>query len=228
MNYSNIQFLKTKKYQKNYISLAHMNNKKVAFFIKNVNLNKSLYKKNNKLYIQISFENNHKINKKIDNIKKITVDYVMNKFKINKDSRNVIENNYINIIKNIENKNILELEIHPECKFISKNQYDIKSEDSYKNLKYDDNIDIILIFRGILFGKKKYTTNFFIHEIIRNYKEEDIINECILNSDSDNDSEEDIQLYSNKYKKRFKELFKNKNNSKIIVEEIINKLIKKL
>jgi hypothetical protein len=216
MDYSKIEFLPIKKYHKNYISYSHLNNKRVAFVFKNVKLYKTLYRKNEKIYIKVLF--------KLDNIKILleklkiqSMKYIEKKFNFNN-----IEKNYISLLK----ENILEVEVHPDCIFKKINQFDIELDENYMNLKEGDEIDIILVFKGILFGKKKYKNLLNLYKIKRHYNEDNIINDCVLNVESDEESDENIEIYSDKYKKRFNNFFiEEKETSEKNVKEILFNII---
>jgi hypothetical protein len=218
MDYSKIEFLPIKKYHKNYISYSHLNNKRVAFVFKDVKLHKTLYRKNEKIYIQILFDSDN-IKKLLEKLKIQSMKYIEKKFNFNN-----IEKNYISLL----NDNILEVEVHPDCIFKKRNQFDIDSEEYYMNLKEGDKIDIILVFKGILFGKKRYKNLLNLYEITRHYNEVNLINDCILNVESDEESDDNLKIYSDKYKKRFNNFFieeKETNKKENIVKDILNNII---
>lgn len=218
MNYDKIEFLPIKKYHGNYISYSHYDNKKIAYLFKDVKIEKSLYRKNKKIYIKISMKNN--IKEILEKLKEITINHIQKKFNYKE-----IEKNYISILEQINDKYILEVEIHPDCIFKKMNQMEKKEDDNYINIKQGDTINIVLEFRGILFGKNKYKNLLLVNQIVRLYEEPNNIDDCVLSNDEESD--ENLNIYSKKYENRFKKLFENKSEYivKDIVKSIINNIV---
>ena len=228
---SKIQFMKIKKIQRNYYQIAHLNRQKIIYNLKNLNVEKKIYRKNQKIYIDLSFEDTHKFNKIYNKLKSITIDTVYEKYKDKNISKDKISKNYSEkLIKN-EDENILTFEIHPNCEFFCSNEYDDIKEDDYKNITKDCGVNIYVNFRGIIYGKSKYTNYFIIHKIVRNYEEENNLNECYISDDSDEDIDLNEEMYSNTNKKRFSDLFLEDQESisdiaKLTLQNIIDNITK--
>lgn len=224
--------MEIKKIHKNYYQLAHIDRKKIVYNVKNVNVYRKMYRKNEKIYIDISFENNHKLLKIYNKLKNITIDNVYQKYKEKNISKEKITDNYSEKLKSENNENIITFEIHPKCKFLCSNQFDEIKEDTYKNIKNDCGININVQFKGIIYGKSSYTNYFVIHEIIRNYEEETNYDNCNISEDSEEDIDINEEMYSNTNKKRFAELFVEKKEIcsndivKITLQNIIDNITK--
>jgi hypothetical protein len=237
MSTNKIQFMKIKKVHNNYIQLAHFDRKKIAYNFKNLTLGKKLYRKNNKIYIDVLFEKDSKFYIRLNKLKNYTIKTVFEAYKEKGAKMEDIEKNYVNKIKENNDECLFAIEVHPECEFIKQNEFDIKLEDTYKDLVEECCIDIVLSFKGIIFGKSNFTNSFVIHKIVRHYEEETRLDNCEISDESEEeDIENDFEKYSNKWKTRFADLYENEKpikkpveqkieTTEEIVESVLNNLI---
>jgi len=221
MNTKAIEFMKIKKVHNRYTQLAHIKRKKIAYKFKNVNVNKKIYRKNNRIIIDVSFDKNGKMSKRINKLKTYTINHVFEQHKEKGATLESIQKNYvdkteeihvtyvdhINEITEIENRFVLPIEIHPECKFSKVNQDCKADEDSYKKLTFDDTIDITISFRGIIFGKSNFTNDYIIHNITRHYEETVDLEDCQISDSEDEDIDNDEDKFNQKKKQNFSDLF---------------------
>ena len=228
MSSKDIQFMKIKKVHNRYTQLAHIKRKKIAYNFKNLNVSKTLYRKNKTIVLDVSFTKNGKFNKRVNKLKNYTINHV---FESNKDKGatiEIIKNNYVNKVVETETENTLSIEIHPECKFSKVNEHDCETDDEYKNLSVDDTIDVIISFKGIIYGKSNFTNCYIIHEIKRHYEEKINLEDCHISEDSE---EEDIDNDYDKYSKKLKTRFSNFyevlpiKNKKVVEEKVVEEKV---
>lgn len=204
MSIQNIEFKKIKKIHNQYIERAHIKNKAMIFTINDLSIQKTLYKKNKKICLDVSIEKTNQRIKRLNKLKKYTINKVVEK---HSSTYEVMEKNYVKCTETGDSISYT-FEIHPDCQFIKINHLDEKSEDSYKELTIDDTIDILVCFQGILYGKSKFTNKYVIHKVIRHEIIEDLnFEDCqIVDSDSEED-EDNEEVYSKKLKNRFGSFF---------------------
>ena len=160
MSLEKIQFKKIKKIHGHYIERAHIDNTTIQFMINDLSIQKTLYKKTKKIMLDVSMEKDNQRIRRLTKLKNYTINKVC---KQHEATFEVMEKNYINYSVVNEDSITMSLEIHPECQFTKINSYDIKSEDSYKNLTIDDTVDVLVSFKGILYGKSNFTNKYVIH-----------------------------------------------------------------
>ena len=207
-----INYLKLQKVNKFYIQRAHLNRKNVMIMTKDTISYTKLYRKGKKVVVDLFLSENNKLTKHIKYIKSTSFEYV------SKERDYTAEQclkNYIPILKEkvhkyedgVEEKGyIITMEVDPECIFVKKNELDEIKGDTYKQIKKGENMDIKVIYRGLLYGKSKFKNQFIIQAITRNYIDNLNIDECVFDT---SDTEEEIteQDIENKKDKQSKVVF---------------------
>ena len=217
-----IEFFKTKKVLGNYFQIAHVKRKGIIKTYKHLDVYSKIYMKKNKLYIDLSFDDNSTFMKKYKKYKNYTINYICEKYKEKNITKEQIEKNYIEKIKKVENINIFTFEIHPNCIFECSNQFDEIKKDNCKNIIENIGINAQIQFKGIIYGKSTFTNYFVIHKIIRNYEEEEKYNNCIITDESDDEEiiDNNDEKYINTYRINFPSFFN------IIEEEKVKEKVK--
>ena len=224
MSLNNIQFKKMKKIHGHYIERAHLNNTIIQFKITDLSIQKTLYKKDKKIMLDFSMEKDNQRVRRLNKLKNYTIKRICEKHEVSFED---MEQNYINYAIINEDSITMTLEIHPECKFTKIDSFDVKTEDSYKNLNINDTIDILVSFKGILYGKSTFTNKYVIHKVIRHEIQELKLEELNIDIDSESEDEDDEEVYSKKYKNRFSDFFPTPEEVKPIpvIEEIKKEII---
>jgi len=222
-----IQFFKVREINGNYVQLAHINKTRVAFKINNLKLYKSIYQKNQKYNLDIEFNENDRLYSIVSKLKDYVINYVYNNQKDSVPNKEFIENQFIDKISQNENTEMyyMPIEVHPECKFFKRNEVDDITEDSYKNLVVGDDIDIVFVFTGIVYGQSKFTIKYTVHKITRHFEEDLDASEYELSDDNCSIIEYNEEKYINKYKNTFTQEEEHENE---IVEEIVKDLVEKV
>jgi hypothetical protein len=179
---TDIQFNKPKRVKKLYVSYAHNNKNYIEFIIRNVDIKRKLYKKNNKLMIDISFDKNTKTHKLFNNLENNTIENVCQKY--NNDDYDVIKDNFISSLRQDDNGVETTLELNKYCVFIKDILFDKEYQDTYKLIEEGDSVDMKIVFVGIIYGKTNYKNMFMIKEITKTIDPEVELNGCLLDIDN--------------------------------------------
>ena len=199
MKIEEIQFKEMKKINNDYICRAFYQNNNISLRIRHLTLNKTLYKQNNRIYLNVSFEKTESTIELFNKLKNYTINYVYEQHKEQGATLEQIQKNYINNIQENDNEYIVRIEVNLKCEFIQNNQYDDNKSITYKDISINDNIDIIIVFNGILYGKSNFTNNFTITKLTKHIEEMDIFEEdkCYIQCDSDEEMSNDINELAN-------------------------------
>ena len=199
MKLEEIQFKEIKKINGSYISRAFHQNNNISFNIKHLTLHKTLYKKNNRIYLNISFDKNEKTIQIFNKLKNYTINHIFKQHEAQGATIEQMQNKYINNIQENENEYVVRLEVNLRCNFIQKNQFDDNKNISHKDLSAEDNVDITIVFNGILYGKSNFTNNFAITNLTKHIEEMNIFQEdrCYIQCESDEEMGNEVDELAN-------------------------------
>ena len=209
---TSIEYLKLQKVNKFYIQRAHLKRKNVMITTKDTISYTKLYRKGKKVVIDLFLPENNKLTKHMKYIKTTSLKHVAQEREYTEEQ---CLKNYISIMKEKVHKYedgteekgyITTMEIDPECIFVKKNELDDIKGDTYKEIKNGDDLDIKVIYRGLLYGKTKFKNQFIIQAITRNYIDNLNIDGCVFDT-SDTEEEVTEQDIENKKDKQTKENF---------------------
>tara|TARA_B110001454_G_scaffold218183_1_gene245497 strand:+ start:1998 stop:2618 length:621 start_codon:yes stop_codon:yes gene_type:complete len=193
MKVEEIKFLEIKKISDNYLSLGHYKNKPIIININNLEVNKEIYKEEEKLYIEIQDEEikilsiiEDYICKHVYEMNDITIDY-----KIFKQQT----------FKSIYKKDYIKLEVHKNCLLLEEDQLENKKVIEVNELKKKNYINIKIHFIGIKFFSKKFEPIFTIRKIIKHI--EDDVSVFTIESDEEDKIEDNTSILLNDEKITF-------------------------
>ena len=216
---SEIKFNNPKNKNGHYISFAHNGERYIEFNLKNVDILKKIYKKNNKLFIDFELDIDSRQEKMIKKIETNTINHVYNKYKDSLSYEDV-ENNFIPSTKISENneKIIMSLEVNKYCTFLKNIIFEDETQEDYKIIEDNDSVDVKIVFLGIIFGKSSFKNKYMIKSITKYIEPKLVLDNFILddeyekegnNNEKINDSvkknnldfEDQEQYMDNDYKK---------------------------
>ena len=199
MKLEDIQFKSIKEINGSYMSRAFYQNNNISFNIKHLSLQETLYKKNNRIYLNVSFNKDEDTINIFNKLKNYTINYIFEQHKSQGVTIEQMQNNYIKNIKETEDEYIVRLEVNLKCEFIQRNQFDDNKVITYKDISQGDSINITLVFNGILYGKSNFTNNFTITKLTKHIEEMEIFEEdkCYIECDSDEEIDNDINQLAN-------------------------------
>ena len=190
MKLEDIKFKQIKKISGSYISKAFYQNTNISIDIKHLTLKKTLYRKNNRIYLNISFDKTEKTIKTFDKLKNYTINYIYEQHK-EQATLEEIQSNYINNIKENDTEYIVRFEVNKTCLFTQKNNFDEVTGITHKDITENDNIDITIMFNGILYGKSNFTNNYIITKLTKHIEEISSFEECCIETDEDEEQVND-------------------------------------
>jgi len=199
MKLEEIQFKKIKEINGSHISRAYYQNNNISFNVKHLILSKTLYKKNNRIYLNISFEKTESTIQVFNKLKNYTINHMFKQYEGQGITLEQMQARYINNIQETDTEYIVRLEVNLRCDFIQKNQFDEDKTITYKNISENDIIDITIIFNGILYGKSNFTNNFTITKLTKHIEEMGVFEEdkCYIECDSDEEMSNEVDELAN-------------------------------
>ena len=203
MKLEEIQFKKIKEINGSHISRAYYQNNNISFNVKHLILNKTLYKKNNRIYLNISFDKTESTIQVFNKLKNYTINYMFKQYQDKGVTLEQMKQRYINNIQETDTEYIVRLEVNLRCDFIQKNQFDEDKIITYKDISINDGIDITIVFNGILYGKSNFTNNFTITKLTKHIEEMVIFEEdkCYIECDSDEEMSNTVDELANGFSK---------------------------
>ena len=166
MKIEDIEFLKIKQISKNYLSLGHYKNKPIIININNLEINKEIYKEEEKFYIEIK-------NEEIK-ILSIIEDYLCKHIYIKNDITIDYKIFKQQTFNSIYKKNFIKLEVHKNCLLLEEDQLENKKVIEVNELKKNNYINIKIHFVGIKFPSQKIFEPVFLVRKITKHIEDDI------------------------------------------------------
>lgn len=191
MKIEDINFLEIKQIDNNYISLSHYKNKPVIFNINNLEVDKLLYKDNDKLYMNFSYENT--LVRLLILFEKYICKYVYKKNDIKINFDNFVEKTFFS---SFIDDNKLKLEIHKTCLFIEEDDLLNQRQITYKDIMESDFCNLKIHFVGIKFLESKYEPIFLVRKMIKQIESNDNLEELILDSDDEEETDIVNKLYN--------------------------------
>ena len=203
MKLEEIQFKEIKKINGSYISRAYHQNNNISFNVRHLTLNKTLYKKNNRIYLNVSFEKTENAIQVFNKLKTYTINYIFEQHKEQGATIEQMQERYINNIQETETEYIVRMEVNLRCDFIQKNQFDENKTITHKDISINDDVDITIVFNGILYGKSNFTNNFTITKLTKHIEEMVIFEEdkCYIECDSDEEMSNTVDELANGFSK---------------------------
>ena len=199
MKLEEIQFKEIKKINGSYISRAYYQNNNISFNVRHLSLNKTLYKKNNRVYLNVSFDKTENAIQVFNKLKNYTINHILEQHKEQGATLEQMTERYINNIQETETEYIVRLEVNLRCDFIQRNQFDDNKSITHKDISVNDDINISIVFNGILYGKSNFTNNFTITKLTKHIEEMVIFEEdkCYIQCESDEEMTNDVDELAN-------------------------------
>lgn len=205
MKIDEIEFLEIKQISESYLSLGHYKNKPIIININNLEVNKEVYKEEEKIYIELK----HEELKILSVIENYISNYVYKKNDISIDYKKFKEQTFNSVYK----KKYIKMEVHKNCLLLEEDQQSKRKVIEVTDIKENNYINIKIHFVGIKFYEKKFEPVFLIRKIIKHIEDENI---SIFSIESESDKETEKEK-SEKYIENF--LLNDNKITELILEE---------
>ena len=205
MKIDEIEFLEIKQISESYLSLGHYKNKPIIININNLEVNKEVYKEEEKIYIELK----HEELKILSVIENYISNYVYKKNDISIDYKKFKEQTFNSVYK----KKYIKMEVHKNCLLLEEDRQSKKKVIEVTDIKENNYINIKIHFVGIKFYEKKFEPVFLIRKIIKHIEDENI---SIFSIESESDKETEKEK-SEKYIENF--LLNDNKITELILEE---------
>jgi len=205
MKIDEIEFLEIKEISGSYLSLGHFKNKPIIININNLEVNKKVYKEEEKIYIELK-EEELKILSVIENY---ICNHVYIKNDISIDYKKFKDQTFNSVYK----KNYIRMEVHKNCLLLEEDQQSNRKVIEIKDINKNNYINIKIHFVGIKFFEKKFEPIFLIRKIIKHIEDENI---SIFSIESESDKETEKEK-SEKYIENF--LLNDNKITELIIQE---------
>ena len=205
MKIDEIEFLEIKQISESYLSLGHYKNKPIIININNLEVNKEVYKEEEKIYIELK----HEELKILSVIENYISNYVYKKNDISIDYKKFKEQTFNSVYK----KKYIKMEVHKNCLLLEEDRQSKKKVIEETDIKENNYINIKIHFVGIKFYEKKFEPVFLIRKIIKHIEDENI---SIFSIESESDKETEKEK-SEKYIENF--LLNDNKITELILEE---------